>query len=191
MKKQEGIVLVIALIMLIAVTLIAVTGANISLAQLKVVQNFEAKQHMRMVAENAIEEAIVTPGFLQGVKAFNRSCYEDPYTKCVDLSGDGVPDSARVTLSKPECISIQPVLNNQLNVWESEADAACYQAGTRENGFTQTSLCADTLWEVRSVAYDPVTNAKVYYKHGLTLRTSTNLVAAACGAFLDDVLTNG
>ncbi len=66
MKKQEGIVLVIALIMLIAVTLIAVTGANISLAQLKVVQNFEAKQHMRMLANNAIEEAIVTPGFLQG-----------------------------------------------------------------------------------------------------------------------------
>ena len=191
MKKQEGIVLVIALIMLIAVTLFAITGANISLAQLKVVQNFEAKQHMRMLAQNAIEEAIVTPGFLEGVKAFNRSCYEDPYTKCYDLSGDGVPDQARVTLSKPECINVLPVLNNQLNVWESEADAACYRAANRENGFTKISLCADTLWEVRSVAYDPVTNAKVYYKHGLTVRTNTNLVASACGAFLNDVLSNG
>ena len=191
MKKQEGIVLVIALIMLIAVTLIAVTGANISLAQLKVVQNFEAKQHMRMLAENAIEEAIITPGFLQGVKAFNRSCYEDPYTKCYDLSGDGVPDSARVTLSKPECVSVQPVLNNALNVWESEADASCYRSGTRENGYSRYSLCADTLWEVRSVAYDPVTNAKVYFRHGLAFRTNANLVASACGVVFDNVLTNG
>ena len=188
MKKQEGIVLIVSLIVLIMVTLIAVTSANIIMANSKVVMNFEARDQVRMLANNAIEEALTTPGFLQGQKAFNSSCRESSYTRCYDLTGDNIPDGAYVTLSVPQCISVQPVRNNDLNVWADPIDASCYQAGTRENGFTKYSLCANSLWEVESVAYDPVTNAKTYFKHGLTVRAPVNLVATACGGL--NVLTN-
>lgn len=190
MRKQRGIVLVICIIFLTVVTLIGVSTANIVIGNSRVIENVHYKDQVRMIAKNAIEEAITTSGFLEGEKAFVISCREDSYTRCYDLNGDGIERDAYVTLSRPQCISAQPVRNNTLNVWGSEADASCYRAATRENGFSKYSLCAESLWEVNSMAFDPVSNARVYYKHGITVRAPINLVAAVCKGELD-VLTNG
>ena len=190
MQKQRGIVLVIAIIFLTVVTLIGVSTANIVMNNTRVIENVHYKDQVRTIAKNAIEEAITTSGFLEGEKAFTISCREDSYTRCYDLSGDGVERDAYVTLSRPQCISVQPVLNNSLNVWTNEVDASCYQTATAENGYSKYSLCAESLWEVNSVAFDPVSNARVYYKHGITVRAPINLVAAVCKGELN-VLTNG
>ena len=172
-NNQRGVVLVIALIMLAVVTLIGTVSANIVMGNLRVVQNIEARAAAKSGAISAMQEAIMTSGFLEGQKAFVVSC-DNSYTKCFDMTGDSLSDDMSVSLSKPECISAIPVRNTSLNVWEDEDDASCYQPGVY-------SLCADALWEVTMTANDQVTGARVTVRQGLTTRTSVNLIAAACG----------
>jgi Tfp pilus assembly protein PilX len=171
--REQGVVLVIALIMLAVVTLIGTVSANIVMGNLRVVQNIESRAFAKSSAISAMQEAIVTSGFLEGQKAFVVSC-DNSYTKCFDMTGDSLSDDMSVSLSKPECISAIPVRNTSLNVWEDEDDASCYQPGVY-------SLCADALWEVTMTANDQVTGARVTVRQGLTTRTSVNLIAAACG----------
>ena len=171
--RQQGVVLVIALIMLAVVTLIGTVSANIVMGNLRVVQNIESRAFAKSSAISAMQEAIVTSEFLEGQKAFVVSC-DNSYTKCFDMTGDSLSDDMSVSLSKPECVSAIPVRNASLNVWEDEDDASCYQPGVY-------SLCADALWEVTMTANDQVTGARVTVRQGLTTRTSVNLIAAACG----------
>lgn len=171
--REQGVVLVIALIMLAVVTLIGTVSANIVMGNLRVVQNIESRAFAKSSAISAMQEAIMTSGFLEGQKAFVVSC-DNSYTKCFDMTGDSLSDDMSVSLSKPECISAIPVRNTSLNVWEDEDDASCYQPGVY-------SLCADALWEVTMTANDQVTGARVSVRQGLTTRTSVNLIAAACG----------
>ena len=171
--RQHGVVLVIALIMLAVVTLIGTVSANIVMGNLRVVQNIESRAFAKSSAISAMQEAIMTSGFLEGQKAFVVSC-DNSYTKCFDMTGDSLSDDMSVSLSKPECVSAIPVRNTSLNVWEDEDDASCYQPGVY-------SLCADALWEVTMTANDQVTGARVSVRQGLTTRTSVNLIAAACG----------
>lgn len=171
---EQGVVLVIALIMLAVVTLICTVSANIVLGNLRVVQNIEARAAAKSSALSAMQEAILTSGFLEGDKAFVVGCEGSSYTRCFDMTGDNALDDMSVTLSKPECVSAIPVRNTVLKVWEDADDASCYQPGVY-------SLCADALWEVTMTAEDRVTGARVEVRQGLTTRTSVNLIAAACG----------
>jgi len=172
--SQRGVVMVIALIMLAVVTLIGTVSANLVMGNLRIVQNIEARAAAKSAALSAMQEAIMTSGFLEGEKAFVVSCEGDSYTRCFDMTGDRISDDMSVTLSKPECISAIPVRNSTLKVWQNPDDASCYQPGAY-------SLCADALWEVTMTAADRVTGAKVVVRQGLTTRTSVNLIAAARG----------
>jgi Tfp pilus assembly protein PilX len=173
-NTEKGVVMVIALIMLAVVTLIGTVSANLVMGNLRIVQNIEARASAKSGALSAMQEAIMTNGFLEGEKAFNVSCKGDSYTRCFDMTGNLISDDMSVTLSKPRCISAIPVRNSTLKVWQDPDDASCYQPGVY-------SLCADALWEVTMTAADPVTGAKVVVRQGLTTRTSVNLIAAACG----------
>lgn len=172
--SQRGVVMVIALIMLAVVTLIGTVSANLVMGNLRIVQNIEARAAAKSGALSAMQEAIMTSGFLKGEKAFVVSCEGNSYTRCFDMTGDRISDDMSVTLSKPECVSAIPVRNSTLKVWQNPNDASCYQPGVY-------SLCADALWEVTMTAADRVTGAKVVVRQGLTTRTSVNLIAAACG----------
>lgn len=171
--SQSGMVLMTALIMLLLVTIIGVVSANSIQANLSIVQNVEARSTARNAALTAIQEAISTTGFLQGTKAFVVGCEGSSYTRCLDLSGDGVEDDISVALSTPVCISASPIRNIELNVLADADDASCYQPG-------QFSLCATALWEVTAVATDTATGAKVEIRQGIQTRTTTNLLASAC-----------
>lgn len=173
MSKQDGVVLVIALIMLAVVTLLGTVSANIVMGNLRVVQNIEARAASKNNAVSALQEAIMTSGFLEGEKAFVVGCQGSGYTRCFDMTGDSVTDEMSVSLSEPECVSAIPVRNHTLNVWEDPDDASCYQPGVY-------SLCADALWEITMTTDDQVTGARVVVRQGLTTRTSVNLIASAC-----------
>lgn len=173
MPRQKGVVLVVALIMLLLVTLMGTVSANLVQTNLKVVQNVEARSAVRNAALTAIKEAIITPGFLEGTKAFAVSCESDPYTRCLDISGDSLEDDIVVRLTRPQCVSASPVKNIALQVLTNPDDASCYQPGTY-------SLCADALWEIDAVAVDATTGARIEIRQGLSTRTTVNLLATAC-----------
>ena len=173
-RLQRGVVLVITLIMLLLVTLMGTVSANLIQTNLKIVDNIEARSAARNAALTAIQEAIVTPGFLEGTKAFVVSCNSDTYSRCLDLTGNNIEEDIVISLSQPQCITATPVRNAELDVFGNAEDASCYQPG-------RYSLCADALWEFDVQATDSVTGASVQIRQGVETRTSVNLLASACG----------
>ena len=176
---QHGVVMVIALIMLAVVTLIGTVSANIVMGNLQVVQNIEAAAASRSNAVSAMQEAMMATGFLAGQGAFGSGCQGSNDARCFDMTGDGASDDMKVSLSLPDCKSIQPILTNSLSeeVWLDDKAAACWF-----DGGGQYSPCADVLWEVDITAEDQVTQAKVRMRQGLTTRAPAAQVTIACEA---------
>lgn len=174
--NERGIVLVISLIMLIIVTLLGTSSANLVRGNLKVVENVEARAAVRNAALAAIEEAVAYGQLLDVTSpAFSATC-GGSRSKCVDATGDGTVSSAsdiQVTLTTPVCKAVMPVKNSSLNVFGSASDASCFTPGV-------FSLCADALWEVTAVAVDPITGATVTVREGIESRTTLNAITAAC-----------
>ena len=70
-KKQSGITLVIALIMLTVLTTIAITVANMATVDLKVVANQQAAQQARAAAESGIDYLINNTSQLDTLAPFS------------------------------------------------------------------------------------------------------------------------
>ncbi|WP_151705072.1 PilX N-terminal domain-containing pilus assembly protein [Nitrincola alkalilacustris] len=171
-QKQRGAVLAIALIMLLLITLMAVTSFNMSRSNLQVTANLENRTQAIMMADAALEEAISTTLFFNNPNnVFINSC-ETNNTKCYDINADGNNDIT-VTVQPPQCIIVAPITNSDLNI-EDPNDVGCLI----ETG--ANSLCADSIWDLQAVAVDNLTAAQATVRQGVGVRVSLNNVAAAC-----------
>src|SRR5258708_13150595 len=59
--SQQGATLIVSLIMLVAMTLFAVSAINLSTMNLKIAGNMQAQRLMEMAAQHAIERMLSTP----------------------------------------------------------------------------------------------------------------------------------
>lgn len=177
---QRGLVMVVALIMLALVTLLASVSANLIMSNLRVVQNLESRSAVRSAALAAIQEAIVTPGFLppyspgQVRRAFSVSCNGSAYIRCLDLSGDEVEDDVTIELSEPECMSFVLIPNSFFNYIENPDDRECQVRKQRY------SACGNALFQVTANAFDATTGAKVEIRQGITRQTTAQAVQSIC-----------
>jgi Tfp pilus assembly protein PilX len=172
-RIERGFVMVIALIMLLAVTLMVVSSSNVVQANLKVVQNAESREQARLAALAAIEEAISSDRFTTSPEAmFVESC-EVNNQKCYDSNGDGSVD-IRVLVQEPTCAVVTPTRNSELDVFGDRAQATCFlPPGVY-------SLCANSVWEFQATATDLVTGAEVSVRQGVSILTSINRIETAC-----------
>ena len=83
-RHQRGATLLISLIMLVVLTLFAVTGFNLSSVNLKIAGNFQAQRGMEAAAQQAIEQVLSTAA------AFSLA----PAAQTVTVSGFNVGVSA-------------------------------------------------------------------------------------------------
>ncbi|PLW81611.1 hypothetical protein CWI75_14150 [Kineobactrum sediminis] len=171
--KQQGIVLLISLIMLLAVTVIVVTASNIAQTNLKVVGNMESREQARIAARAAIEEALSSSRFADNPDSiFAVSCDEDNQ-KCYDFNADGETD-VTVVVSTPACISVIPRKNIELDVYNFPDQATCFlPPGVY-------SMCAASVWEFEAVATDVVSGAEVTVRQGVSILTTLNNIDTAC-----------
>jgi Tfp pilus assembly protein PilX len=173
--RQQGVVMVIALVMLLAVTLMVVTAANLVQANLKVVQNAESRELARSAALAAIEEATSSLRFTTSPGAiFSMGCLL-PNQKCYDYNGDGRND-VKVLVQNPTCVAVTPTKNSDLDVFGSPAQASCYLPGYG----VVYSMCAYSVWEFRATATDVVTGTEVSLRQGVSVLTSLNKIESAC-----------
>ena len=181
-QREQGLVLVVALVMLLLVTLMASASANLIMANMQVVQNLEARSAVRAAALGAIQEAIATPGFLppyaagQVRRAFSMSCRGDLYTRCLDLSGDEIEDDVTVTLTAPKCLSFVLIPNRFFNYVDNPDDRECQVRKQRY------SACGNALLEVTATAVDDVTGARVEIRQGISRQTTAQAVQSICPA---------
>ena len=171
--RQQGMVLLIALIMLLAITLMIVTASNLVQTNLKVVHNMESREQARYSALAAIEEALSSDRFTSSPdNMFTVSC-EVPNQKCYDANGDGTTD-VRVLVNAPSCVMVSPKKNSELRPYLYPAEATCYLPAT------VYSMCADSVWEFQATATDAVTGAEVVVRQGVSIATTLNKIDTAC-----------
>lgn len=170
--RQRGVVLLTGLIMLLLVTLMAISGFNVVKVNQQVAGNIESQAQAEVAANAAIEEAISsTLFFKQPNNIFVNSC-GSANKKCYDFNGDGVYD-VTVTVATPRCVMISPIMNNNLDVQKTK-DVGCIIEGTPE------SLCVDSVWDLDAEAVDNVTGARARVRQGVSVRASQNNIADAC-----------
>lgn len=62
MQKQRGAVLLVTLIMLVVLTLFAVSGFNLSSVNLRIAGNYQDQKTMEAIVVQAMEQVLNTPG---------------------------------------------------------------------------------------------------------------------------------
>jgi len=168
-RTQRGATLLVGLIMLMLLTMLAMSALTSSTLQMRVIGNSQARQESIAAANAALQKTLSTPEFMLNSSAVSAT------PVLVDVSLDGVADYT-VTIV-PTCTSSIPYLNAQLDVTNAE-DFKCFVS---QELFDGKSLCAQTSWELEARATDvnnAGTRATIY--EGVTVRAALEDVKNTC-----------
>ena len=198
MRSQRGAVLVIALIMLVLLTLFAVSAFNTGTANLKVVGNMQARNEAANASQQAIEAVLSTPLFTSNPSNAVPNPCGAPNTLCLDKDGNRVTNPAnayytttliRTTPSAvsptPVCVVVSPILLNALD-WANPEDQSCISAQDqdfgRRTGTTTSgnSQCANSVWEFTAQTTAAASGATATVTQGVGIRVSTDDMATSC-----------
>lgn len=161
LKKQEGATLLIGLIMLILLTLMAVTTFNIGKGNLQIVGNMQFRNETLRQAETAVEAAISKP---TGVTVASTS------------TAGGYAVSVTPTLVQAY------VKKNSVIDLNNASEVGCTLGAAQNFGVqgaaTGNSLCAKTLYNLRVTAVDTVTNASVVIDQGVAVQVPADKVCS-------------
>lgn len=180
---EAGAILVISLIMLILMTLLAVSVFNLGKGDFQVIGNAQRQNEALVAAQETIEAAISTTRLFESpANIFPAPC-AGANTKCVDSNGDGQMDVTVTLTPTPSCVKAATVKSVALNLSNAE-DVGCAVSAAQSFGVagaaTGDSLCADSLWEVAAVAVDTQAQATVTVTQGVAVRVSTDNIATSC-----------
>lgn len=183
LRRQQGMTLVMALVMLVVLTLLALTSFNLNQSNLQVVSNMQQRDEALAAAREVIEETISNTNFFTTPdNALANPCGANN-TRCIDTNGDGTDDITVAITPAPACVKAQAIKTSDLDL-AVEEDLACSigagQAFGTEGANTGNSTCANSIWDVNVVATDIVTEAKVEVTQGVAVRVPEDNVAANC-----------
>lgn len=185
--QQRGITLIVSLIILVLMTLLAVTSFNLSKNDLTMVGNMQQRDQATDAAREVLETTYSSTAFMDTPNnAIIGTCNGASVSNadCFDLNGDGTDDVKVALTPKPSCTMAQSILNSSLNLSNAD-DLGCTVGVSNQSGVvgvssTGASLCANTIWELDAVATDLSSGAQSSVSAGAAARTSTDNVAAAC-----------
>ncbi len=183
LRRQRGMTLLIALIMLVLMTLFAVTTYNLGKSSLLIVGNMQQRNQAAAAAQSAVEEVISGTRFFQTPgSVFTVPC-AGLNTRCFDITGDGAPDVTVSLTPQPVCVTAQTIKSADLDLSKPD-DVGCSIGTSQSFGILGSasgdSLCANSLWEINAVAVDNVTQARAQVTHGVGVRVSTDNVGSSC-----------
>lgn len=183
-SSERGAVLIIALIMLVAMALLAVTAFNSSTLNIRVVANTQLRQEAVAAVQTAIERTISSPQFSTNAAAVAATPIP------VDVNGDSNADFSVTLTPIPKCYKYRVLKNSELDLAAPLVkDKRCQRPapenfGLDDDGAGATtsadSLCADSEWNVRGVVTDASTQTSVAINQGIALRVAITDAASGC-----------
>lgn len=169
-RDQRGITLFVALILLVMVTLLAVSSFRVSNTNLKVVSSMQGRNEALSAAQAAVEQVISSSTFTSNPTLVAST----PVS--VDLDGDGAAEYTVNMQPKPTCLRSRPTPTSSLDPFNPN-DKGCF--GSVQYGATTTN-CAETLWELTATTKDPVTSAETTVRQGVSLRLEKGEALNTC-----------
>ena len=152
-RCQRGATLLVTLIMLVVLTLFAVTGFNLSSVNLKIVGNFQQQKDAESVVQDALERVLSSI-----------SLFSTPASVCLP-SGSAPSGSPETCAAATDVLIAKPKCNYS----------------TVATGYTKKLgelTPEDTNWEVRASYRDPLTQAAAAVVQGVAVR----MLAGNCPA---------
>jgi Tfp pilus assembly protein PilX len=182
-RRQRGVTLVTALVMLVLLTLVALTTFNLSKSNLQVVGNMQHRDEAIAAAQEVIEEAISTPRFADSPTDVLANPCGGANKRCVDVNGDGTPDVTVTITPQPTCLMAPLIRLDELDI-ENPDDLTCSNGGGKDygtiNAADANSSCANSNWEINAVAEDMRTGASVRVTQGVAARIKRDDVINNC-----------
>jgi Tfp pilus assembly protein PilX len=178
-RKQRGATLIVSLIMLLLITLLAVSSFTLGKTNLQIVGNMQQRNQAFAAAQGAVATTISSTLFTtQPANAIANPCGGVANTACADVNGDGTPDINVVV--NPICDSIQPIPVTQLD-FSNPNDAGCTIGQAQDLGVVgasnSNSMCSNSVWDIQSSATDQMSGANVVIDQGVAVRVQST---AAC-----------
>jgi nitrate reductase cytochrome c-type subunit len=164
--RQQGVTLIIGMIMLILITLMVTTTFNLSSTNLKSVGNMQSRNESIAAANKAIEMVI-------GTYFYTNFSSVPPFIPDItyDINNDGVIDYL-VAVAVPMCIQSTEVAG-------SSSEGACTSAtleGFSGCGTTNYS----TLWDIDATVTDAASGATVRVRQGMRVELTGDTKLNLC-----------
>jgi Tfp pilus assembly protein PilX len=182
--RERGATLVISLIMLLLITLLAMSSFVLGKGNLQIVGNMQQRNQAFAAAQGAVAAVIsstqftATPGNAIPASAVPAYCGGGANTTCMDVNGDNNPD-INVTVN-PICDSIQPLSVTQLDYTDPN-DAGCLVGAAQDFGVVgasnNNSMCSNSVWDIQASATDASTAVNYVVDQGVAVRVPST---AAC-----------
>lgn len=168
-RRQRGATLIVSLIMLVLITLLAVSSFSLGKGNLQIVGNMQQRGQAFAAAQQAVATTISTIQFTQTPTApIAAPCVAGTTnTVCVGVNADGANDITVVVT--PICDSIQPI--SVIAAFGDPALQNCvigYSPDTGVAGATNgNSMCSNSVWDVQANATDNLTGANFVLDQGV------------------------
>ena len=148
-KKQSGATLLVALVMLVVLTLFAITAINFTNINTRIVGNQQFKKEAESAAQQAIEQ-IISTDFTTNPLATDVN---------IDINNDGTSDYI-VKIAKPVCLTTKPIQLLELDITIAD-DQSCFKSAKQtttglisSSSGAGNSLCSNTQWDVQATVTD-------------------------------------
>ena len=176
--RQRGAALIVSLIMLLLITVLAISAFTLGKSNLQIVGNMQQRNQAFAAAQGAVALTISSTQFtVSPTNAIPNPCNGVANTTCVDVNGDGVPDVNVVVT--PICDSIQPIPVSQLN-FANPNDAGCLVGASQDFGVTgasnNNSMCSNSVWDIKASATDQMSGANYVVDQGVAMRVASTAI---------------
>ena len=191
MHRQHGATLLIVMIILIMLTLFAVSALNTGNINLKVVGNMQTRAEASDISQSVIDQTISTTQFIDTPGNAVAAPCGTPNTVCTDINQDGTPEYTTTLTPQPSCVQARVIKLSELHIALGSDDLACVAAqqqgtfGIQGATGSGDSLCGQSVWEVSAqtlmsgatVANSPVNVTTV---QGIAVRVKATDIATSC-----------
>lgn len=184
LQRQRGMTLFVALVMLILITLLAMSTFDLGKSSVQVVNNMQNRDEGIAASRRVLDEAMSSKRFFDTPEDALAAPCGDSNKRCHDTNGDGTVDIV-TTLSRPACVKARSIKNSELDLADQE-DRGC-SVGVSQNfgqvgGAAQqgNSMCADSTWELLATSEDQQVQSQVEVVQGVAVRVSADNVETSC-----------
>jgi len=166
-RRQRGATLIVSLIMLVLITLLAVSSFSLGKGNVQIVGNMQQRNQLFAAAQQALATTISDRQFTLTPTNFVPAPCTVNNTVCVGVNGDGANDI--VVLVTPVCDSILPITVTQALNDPTLTNCVIGAAqNTGQVGATNgNSMCSHSVWEVQAAATDTLTGASAVIDQGV------------------------
>jgi Tfp pilus assembly protein PilV len=168
-RRQQGLTLFVAMIILVMITLLVVSAFRVSNTNLKIVASMQGRQEATASAQAAVEQVLSSSFFTENPDIVAQTPID------VDINGDSTIDYT-VTMSKPACLRTAPVM---VSSPPTKIELDC-QGSSRYPGTTTPTWCSNTIWEVAGTTKDRITQAETTVRQGVGMMVEITNARSSC-----------